>query len=88
VGLLAWCYLWYAIVARLLDRWRRGDARSRLAAAGAVWAVFAFLTLSMTEVLIGARVHASLRMNLTIGLVVVLGLYAATRASRTGPQPA
>ena len=82
VGLLAWCYFWYAIVARLLGRWRHGDARSRLAAAGAVWAVFAFLSLSMTEVLIGARVHASLRMNLTIGLVVVLGLHAATRASR------
>jgi O-antigen ligase len=88
VGLVAWCYLWYAILSRLLGSWRRADARSRLAAAGAVWAVFAFLTLSMTEVLIGARVHASLRMNLTIGLVVVLGLHAATRASQTGSQSA
>ena len=87
VGLLAWCYFWFAIIARLLGSWRRADASSRLAAAGAVWAVFAFLTLSMTEVLIGARVHASLRMNLTIGLVVLLGLHAATRAGHTGSQP-
>jgi O-antigen ligase len=88
VGLLAWCYFWYAILSRLLGSWRRADARGRLAAAGAVWAVFAFLTLSMTEVLIGARVYASLRMNLTIGLVVVLGLHAATRTGQTGSQPA
>jgi hypothetical protein len=31
----------------------------------------------MTEVLIGARVHASLRMNLTIALIVVGGLRMA-----------
>jgi hypothetical protein len=87
VGLLAWCYFWSAIISRLLGSWRRAETRARLAAAGAVWAVFAFLTLSMTEVLIGARVTASLRMNLTIGLVVVLGLHAAKQASRTGSQP-
>jgi hypothetical protein len=44
--------------------------------------------LSITEVLIGARVHASLRMNLTIGLVVVLGLCVSKRTSRSAPQPA
>ena len=36
----------------------------------------------MSEVLIGARVHASLRMNLTIGLVVVLGLHIAAENDR------
>jgi len=30
--------------------------------------------MSLTEARIGARVYASLRMNLTVGLVVVLGL--------------
>ena len=37
-----------------LETWRCAQPAGR---AGAVWAVFAFLTLSMTEVLIGARVH-------------------------------
>jgi O-antigen ligase len=82
LGLLAWCYFWYAIIARLLAAWNHADARDRLAVAGALWSVLAFLVLSISEVLIGARVHANLRMNLTIGLVVVLGLYLASRAVR------
>jgi O-antigen ligase len=87
LGLLAWCYFWYAIIARLLGAWKGADARDRLAVAGALWSVLAFLVLSISEVLIGARVHANLRMNLTIGLVVVLGLYLASRAVRPTPPP-
>ncbi len=86
LGLLAWCYFWYAIVARLLGAWRRADRRDRLLGAGALWAVLAFLVLSISEVMIGARVHASLRMNLTIGLVVVMGLYVATRSNAKAEQ--
>ena len=80
LGLLAWCYFWYAIVGRLARAWRRAGPRSRLDIAGTLCAILAFLVLSTTEVLIAARVEASLRMNLTIGLVVVLGLHAASRA--------
>ena len=80
LGLLAWLYLWLAIVGRLVREWRHADAGSRLRVTGALFAVCAFLALSITEVLIGARVHASLRMNLTIALVVILGL-AASRTS-------
>ena len=79
VGLLAWCYFWYTIVARLLAGARGTEPRARLVVSGALWAVLGFLVLSMTEVLVGARVHAGLRMNLTIGLVVVLGLHLAAR---------
>jgi len=82
LGLLAWCFFWYAIIARLLGAWKQADARYRLYAAGALWAVLAFLVLSISEVLIGARVHASLRVNLTIGLVVVLGLHIAAEIDR------
>ena len=82
MGFAAWCYLWYAIVGRLMVGWKRGDAHERLAAAGALWAVLAFLVLSISEVLIGARVHAGLRMNLTIGFVVVLGLHIAAEIDR------
>ena len=77
IGLLAWCYFWYAILARQLGAWKRTASRDRAAIAGAVWAVFAFLVLSISEVMIGARVHGSLRMNLAIGLAVVLGLHLA-----------
>ena len=82
LGLLAWCFLWYSIIVRLLGAWRRADPQYQLYAAGALWAVLAFLVLSISEVLIGARVHASLRMNLTIGLVVVLGLHIAAEIDR------
>jgi len=81
LGLLAWCYFWYAIVGHLAHGMWRADTRGRLDVAGTLCAVSAFLVLSMTEVLIGARVIASLRMNLTIGLVVVLGLHAASRTA-------
>ena len=37
---------------------------------------------NVSEVLIGARVHASFRMNLTVGLVVVLGLHIAAEIDR------
>jgi O-antigen ligase len=75
IGLLAWCYFWCAILGRQLRAWKRADARNRIAIAGAVWAVLAFLVLSISEVMIAARVHGSLRMNLAIGFVVVLGLH-------------
>jgi O-antigen ligase len=75
IGLLAWCYFWYAILGRQLGAWKRAAAHDHVAIAGAVWAVLAFLVLSISEVMIGARVHGSLRMNLAIGLVVMLGLH-------------
>lgn len=77
IGLAAWCYLWFVIGARLAGGWRRAAPPVRSDISGALCAAGAFLTLSMTEVLIGARVHASLRMNVTIVLVMVLGLHAA-----------
>jgi O-antigen ligase len=93
IGLLAWCYFWYAILGRQLGAWKRAPAHDRVAIAGAVWAVLAFLVLSISEVMIGARVHGSLRMNLAIGLVVVLGLhltkpFAPAKSSRPiqGPR--
>ena len=82
LGLFAWCFFWYSIIVRLLGAWKRGDARYQIYAAGALWAVLAFLVLSISEVLIGARVHASFRMNLTVGLVVVLGLHVAAEIDR------
>jgi len=82
LGLLAWGFFWYSIIARLLGAWKRADPQYQLYAAGALWSVIAFLLLSISEVLIGARVHASLRMNLTIGLVVVLALHIAAEIDR------
>ncbi len=75
IGVMAWCYFWYAVLARQLGAWKRAASRDRVAIAGAMWAVLAFLVLSISEVMIGARVHGSLRMNLAIGFVVVLGLH-------------
>jgi len=79
LGLAAWCWFWYVVIARLVRGWRQADPHARLEVTATLCAVGAFLALSMTEVLIGARVHASLRMNLTIGLVLVLGLRAVSR---------
>jgi O-antigen ligase len=83
VGLFAWCLLWWVIVAHLVRAWPRAGATGRADVSGALLAVIAFLVLSISEVLIGARVHASLRMNLTLGLVVVMALHAA-RPRTTG----
>jgi O-antigen ligase len=81
LGLTAWCLLWWVIVAFLARGWRRADAAGRIHLSGALLAVIAFLVLSISEVLIGARVHASLRMNLTVGLVVVIALHAARNSN-------
>ncbi len=74
LGLAAWVFLWYVVVRALLMTWRSGDAERRLFSSAALVSVFAFQALSMTEVLIAARVEASMQMNLTIALLVVIGL--------------
>jgi O-antigen ligase len=77
LGLAAWCLLWWVILAHLARAWRRADTAGRIQLSGAFLAVMAFLVLSISEVLIGARVHASLRMNLTVGLVVMMAVHVA-----------
>src|SRR5262249_27764884 len=61
VGFLAWCYLWYTIVRYLVRRWRDGDPSVRLNGSAALCVVLGFFMLSLTEDVIAARVHASLR---------------------------
>lgn len=77
LGLGAWIFLWYTVLRTFLRAWRAGHGEPRLFSGAALTSVIAFLVLSMTEVLIGARVEGSLRMNLTIALVVVAGLRMA-----------
>jgi O-antigen ligase len=83
LGLAAWCLLWWVIVAFLARAWRRADAAGRIHLSGALLAVIAFLMLSISEVLIGARVHASLRMNLAVGLVVMMAVHLAKATQDT-----
>lgn len=83
VGFLAWCYLWLAILRVPLRRWRAGPGSDRLNGTALLCAFAAFFVLSMTEAMIAARVHASLRMNLTLGLLVVYGIRLASPA----PEP-
>lgn len=83
LGVLAWGYLWLAVLRFLWRCWRTGDATQRLQASVGLGVVTAFFILSLTEVLIAARVHASLRMSLTLGLAVIYGVRwpaAGTRA--------
>lgn len=74
LGLAAWVFLWYVVLRAFGRAWRSGDEPRRLFSTAALVSVVAFQVLSMTEVLIGARVQASLRMNLTLALLVVAGL--------------
>jgi len=84
IGFAAWSYFWIVIVTFLLRCWRNGDESTRLNSAAALGVVVAFFVLSLTEVLIAARVHASLRMNLTLALLLV---YAGRLVSRTSNPP-
>ena len=77
-GFLAWCYVGAVIVGFWLRRWRGGDRLSRLNSSAGLCVVIAFVTLSMTEVMIAARVDASLRLNLTWALLVVYGIRLAS----------
>jgi hypothetical protein len=83
LGLAAWVFLWYVIVRALVRAWRTGSREQRVYSAAALVSVIAFQILSMTEVLIAARVQASLQMNLMIALLMVLGL----RMSLPPPTP-
>ena len=79
LGFLAWCYLWYTILRFLLRRWRDGVGPDRLNSSALLGVLLAFFVLSLTEDLIAARVHASLRMNLTLALLVAYGVRLASR---------
>ena len=83
LGLAAWVFLWYVVVRALVRAWRSGDAELRLFSSAALVSVFAFHAVSMTEVLIAARAEASLQMNLTIALLVVIGLRTSLPAPAT-----
>jgi O-antigen ligase len=79
VGLAAWSYLWFVITRRLWGRRRAAGAGLGMLLAG--------LVLSMTEVLTAARVHGSLRMNLTLALLVVYGLRLASEVPGGDTDP-
>ena len=82
-GLAAWIFLWYVVLTALVRAWKSGDAQNRLFASATLVSVLAFQMLSMTEVLIAARAVASLRMHLTIALLVVAGLRVSLQATKT-----
>lgn len=84
VGFLAWCYLWFVIGRHLLRRARDGGTLGRLRASALLGMLLSALMLSMTEVMIAPRVYASLRMNLTLALLVVYGIRLASLAPREG----
>ncbi len=79
VGLVTWCYLWFAIIGQIIGAWNRADPSDRPPLLGAFWGISAFLVLSVTEVMIAARVHASFRMNLTLAFLVAFGLWECSR---------
>jgi O-antigen ligase len=74
LGLAAWLFLWFVVLRALIRHWKSSDREQRLFSRVSLVSVLAFHLLSMTEVLIGARVHSSLQMNLTVALLVLLGL--------------
>jgi O-antigen ligase len=83
LGLAAWVSLWYVVVRALVTAWKSGDAERRLFSSAALVSVFAFQAVSMTEVLIAARAEASMQMNLTIALLIVIGLRISLPAPAT-----
>ncbi len=85
LGVVAWGYFWLVVVGLLWRRRRSGEPTQQLAASAGLGLAAAFFVLSMTEVLVAMRVHASLRMNLTLALLVVFGVQCAG-ASR-GREP-
>jgi O-antigen ligase len=79
VGFLAFCYLGFTIARFLFRRWRDDEGRGRPNSAAVLCFLLAFVVLSMTEAMIAARVHASLRMNLVLALLVIYGIRLASR---------
>jgi O-antigen ligase len=81
LGFAAWSYLWFTILVQLLRSWRAAAPGDRAMLAGPLWALAAFLVLSLTEVMIAARVHAAFRMNLTLAFLVAWALSECGRAT-------
>lgn len=86
LGLLAWCYLWFTVVRFVLRR-RRDDRSGRLDSSAALCVLLAIFLLSMTESVTAARLYASLRMNLTVALLVMYGIRLSGRRPIERPRP-
>ena len=80
LGLAAWLFLWYTILRALAVAWKTGDREQRLFSGATLVSAFALHALSMTEALIAARAIGSLRMHLTIALILAAGLRLALPA--------
>jgi len=71
-GFFAWGCLWYTLFRSLRAKWKDPMyflARPEISACSCF--LFSFLILSMTENLMAIRVYESMRMNLTIGFLLV-----------------
>ena len=80
VGLMTWCFFWFTVLGQIASAWNRAGPSHRPSLLGAFWGISAFLVLSMTEVMIAARVYASFRMNLTLAFLVAFGLSECSRS--------
>ena len=59
----------------------------RLNSSAVLCVLLAVFVLSMTEATTAARLHASLRMNLTPALLVIYGIHLAAPAPRSEVHP-
>ena len=87
IGFLAWCSLWAAVSWFALRTWWGGGLSYRLHGSALGGVLLAFFLLSLTEDLIAARVHASLRMSLVLTLLVVHGVRLASGTSPAAAAP-
>jgi O-antigen ligase len=88
LGFLAWMYLLGALTVYFFRAWRTaGSGETRIHAASMICCLVSFVLLAQTEAMLAVRVHASLRMNLTLWITLLLGVRTVfrTRESPRGP---
>ena len=84
IGFAAWVFFLYSLLSLAVRRWRESrTAISRGLSEACLLAFAAFMALSMTENLLAVRVHQSLRMNLTLGFLLLL-FSASARSAEKG----
>jgi O-antigen ligase len=85
LGFLAWTYM-LGTLAVYFFRARRtaGSEETRIHSASMICCLVSFVLMAQTEDMLAVRVHASLRMNLTLWITLLLGVRTV---SPTGESP-
>ncbi len=88
LGFMAWLYLLGTLGVFFFRAWRTASLiEGRIHAASMICCLVSFVLLAQTESMLAVRVHASLRMNLTLWIALLVGIRTVSKPRESPRTP-